>query len=135
VNRTLIICKPDAVERNLVGEILRRFEAKGLRLVAAELRTVDVATSRQHYAEHVDRPFYGELEEFITRGPSLLGVLEGTDDTWSMVRSMMGATNPAEAAPGTIRGDLATLFTENLIHGSDSAESAEREIGIFFPDL
>ena len=106
MNRTLIICKPDAVERNLVGEILRRFEAQGLR-----------------------------LEEFITRGPSLLGVLEGTDDTWSMVRSMMGATNPAEAAPGTIRGDLATLFTENLIHGSDSAESAEREIGIFFPDL
>lgn len=135
MNRTLIICKPDAVERNLVGEILRRFEAKGLSLVAAELRTVDVATARQHYAEHVDKPFYGELEEFITRGPSLLGVLEGTDDTWSMVRSMMGATNPAEAAPGTIRGDLATLFTENLIHGSDSAESAEREIGIFFPDL
>ncbi|MCB1026789.1 MAG: nucleoside-diphosphate kinase [Microthrixaceae bacterium] len=135
MNRTFIICKPDAVERNLVGEILGRFEAKGLRLVAAELRTIDVETSRRHYAEHVEKGFYPELEEFITRGPSLLAVLEGPEDTWAMVRSMMGATNPADAAPGTIRGDLGTLFTENLIHGSDSGESAEREIGIFFPDL
>lgn len=135
MNRTFIICKPDAVERNLVGEVLGRFEAKGLRLVAAELRTIDVETSRRHYAEHVEKGFYPELEEFITRGPSLLAVLEGPEDTWAMVRSMMGATNPADAAPGTIRGDLGTLFTENLIHGSDSGESAEREIGIFFPDL
>ncbi|MEZ5381792.1 MAG: nucleoside-diphosphate kinase [Microthrixaceae bacterium] len=135
MNRTFIICKPDAVERNLVGQILSRFEAKGLSIVAAELRTIDVETSRRHYAEHVDKGFYADLEAFITRGPSLLAVLEGTEDTWSMVRTMMGATNPADAAPGTIRGDLGTLFTENLIHGSDSAESAQREIGIFFPAL
>lgn len=135
VNRTFIICKPDTVERNLVGEVLGRFEAKGLKLVAAELRTIDVETSREHYAEHVEKGFYAELEQFITRGPSLLAVLEGPEDTWAMVRSMMGATNPADAAPGTIRGDLGTLFTENLIHGSDSGESAEREIGIFFPNL
>lgn len=135
MNRTFIICKPDAVERNLVGEILGRFEAKGLRLVAAELRVIDVETSRRHYAEHVEKGFYAELEDFITRGPSLLAVLEGPTDTWAMVRSMMGATNPVDAAPGTIRGDLGTLFTENLIHGSDSGDSAAREIAIFFPNL
>ena len=135
MNRTFIICKPDAVERKLVGEVLSRFEAKGLAIVATELRTIDIETSRRHYAEHLDKGFYADLEAFITRGPSLLAVLEGPEDTWSMVRTLMGATNPANAAPGTIRGDLGTLFTENLIHGSDSAESAVREIGIFFPGL
>lgn len=134
MNRTFIICKPDAVERNLVGEILGRFEAKGLRLVAAELRDRR-GDLPPHYAEHVEKGFYAELEDFITRGPSLLAVLEGPTDTWAMVRSMMGATNPADAAPGTIRGDLGTLFTENLIHGSDSGDSAAREIAIFFPNL
>lgn len=135
MDRTFIICKPDAVERGLVGEILGRFERRNLRLVAAELRTIDAETAGRHYAEHADKPFFGELVEFITRGPAMLAVIEGPEDTWKVVRTMMGTTNPREAAPGTIRGDLGILFTENLIHGSDSAESAEREIGIFFPGL
>lgn len=135
MDRTFIICKPDAVERGLVGEILGRFERRNLRLVAAELRTIDTETAGRHYAEHADKPFFGELVEFITRGPAMLAVIEGPEDTWKVVRTMMGTTNPREAAPGTIRGDLGILFTENLIHGSDSAESAEREIGIFFPGL
>ena len=132
MNRTFIICKPDAVERNLVGEILGRFEAKGLRLVAAELRVIDVETSRRHYAEHVEKGFYAELEDFITRGPSLLAVLEGPTDTWAMVRSMMGATNPADAAPGTIRKELAESIEANTVHGSDSDENAAIEIAYFF---
>jgi nucleoside-diphosphate kinase len=135
MDRTLVICKPDSVERGLVGEILGRFEAKGLGLVAAELRTLDADTLARHYEEHVGKPFYDGLVEFMSRGPALVAVVEGPEDTWKVVRQMMGATNPLEAAPGTIRGDLGTLFTENLIHGSDSLESAQREIGIFFPGL
>jgi nucleoside-diphosphate kinase len=134
-DRTFVACKPDAVERGLVGEIIRRFEAKGLTLVAAELRTVDRATAERHYAEHVGKPFFDDLVAFITRGPAMLMVIEGPEDTWEIVRTMMGATNSAKAAPGTIRGDLSAKFTENLVHGSDSAESAAREIGIFFPNL
>ena len=135
VDRTFVICKPDAVERNLVGEIIGRLERKGLRLVAAELRTIDEATAKKHYAEHDGKPFFGDLVAFITRGPALLLVLEGPEETFKVVRTMMGSTNPRDAAPGTIRGDYGTLLTENLVHGSDSPESAEREIGIFFPSL
>jgi len=136
MNRTLVIAKPDAVERGLAGEIIARFERKGLKLVAAELRQVDEETAAKHYAEHEGKPFYGELISFITRSPALVFVVEGPgDDTWQIVRLMMGTTNSAEAAPGTIRGDLSPSFTENLVHGSDSAESAEREIGIWFPNL
>lgn len=135
VKRTLVIIKPDAVERGLVGEILSRLERKQLRIVAGELRTIDVATAGEHYAEHVGKPFYDSLVAFITRGPSLILIVEGPEDTWKVVRTMMGATNPVDAAPGTIRGDLATVMAENLIHGSDSAESADREIKIFFDHL
>ena len=135
MNRTLVIAKPDAVERQLVGEIVGRLERKGLRLVAAELRQIDEATAAEHYAEHAGKPFYGDLVAFITRSPSFVMVLEGPSDTWKIVRTMMGPTNPAEAPPGTIRGDLGTVMTENLIHGSDGAESAAREIALFFPAL
>ncbi len=135
MDRTFIICKPDAVERGLVGEILSRFERRNLSVVAAELRTIDRSTAEQHYGEHSDKPFFGELVEFITRGPAMLAVIEGPEDTWKVVRTMMGATNPRDAAPGTIRGDLGILFTENLIHGSDGPESAQREIALFFPGL
>jgi nucleoside-diphosphate kinase len=135
VKRTLVIVKPDGVERGLVGEILGRLERKQLRLVAAELRHIDRATAERHYAEHVGRPFYERLVAFITRGPALVVVLEGPDDTWRVVRALMGATDPLDAAPGTIRGDFALEMSENLIHGSDSAESAQREIEIFFPGL
>ena len=134
-DRTFVACKPDAVERGLVGEIIRRFEAKGLTLVRAELRQVDVDTAKRHYAEHEGKPFFQGLVDFITRSPAMLMVIEGPEDTWEIVRTMMGATNAAKAAPGTIRGDLSVQFTENLVHGSDSAESAQREIGIFFPNL
>ncbi len=135
MDRTFIICKPDAVERGLVGEIISRFERRNLSVVAAELRTIDRATAEQHYGEHSDKPFFGELVEFITRGPAMLAVIEGPEDTWKVVRTMMGATNPRDAAPGTIRGDLGILFTENLIHGSDGPEAAQREIALFFPGL
>jgi nucleoside-diphosphate kinase len=135
VNRTLVICKPDAVERGLSGEIVARLERKGLRLLAAELRQIDRDTAERHYAEHEGKTFYEDLLGFITRSPVLLLVVEGAEDTWQIVRSMMGATNPAVAAPGTIRGDLALETTENLVHGSDSAESAAREIALFFPGL
>ncbi|HSN02653.1 MAG TPA: nucleoside-diphosphate kinase [Acidimicrobiales bacterium] len=135
MNRTLIIVKPDGVERGLTGEILARLEQKGLRLVAAELRRLDRATAERHYVEHAQRPYFEGLVSFITRSPVLVAVVEGPEDTWKIVRTLMGATNPAEAAPGTIRGDLATQMSENLIHGSDSAESAVREIGIFFSHL
>ena len=135
MDRTLVICKPDAVERGLVGEIVGRLERKGLRLVAAELRTIDADTAGRHYEEHKDKPFFGELVSFITRSPSMLMVVEGPGDTWKVVRTMMGVTNPKDAAPGTIRGDLGLIMTENLVHGSDGPESAEREIGIFFPNL
>jgi nucleoside-diphosphate kinase len=133
VERTLFVCKPDAVERGLVGEILRRLEAKGLRVVAAELRTIDEDTARRHYAEHEGKPFLPDLIAFITRGPSLVTVVEGPEGTIPFVRTLMGSTNPMTAAPGTIRGDLGTEFTENLVHGSDSPGSAAREIAIFFP--
>lgn len=135
MDRTLVICKPDAVERGLVGEIVGRLERKGLTLAAAELRTIDEATAGRHYEEHQGKPFYADLVAFITRGPSLLLAVEGPEDTWKVVRTLVGATNPKEAAPGTIRGDLGILFTENLVHGSDGPDSAEREIGIFFPEL
>lgn len=134
-NRTLVLLKPDAVERQLVGAILSRFETKGLRLVALELRTLDAAILERHYEEHKGKGFYAELVAFMSRGPVVALVVEGPEDTWEIVRSMMGATNPRAAAPGTIRGDYGTLFTENLVHGSDSAASAAREIGIFFPHL
>jgi nucleoside-diphosphate kinase len=133
MDRTLVICKPDTVERGLVGEVLGRLERKGLTLVAAELRTLDDDVLSRHYEEHGGKPFYEGLVEFMSRGPVVVAVVEGPEDTWKVVRQMMGATNPLEALPGTIRGDLGTLFTENLIHGSDSLESAQREIGIFFP--
>ena len=130
-----MICKPDAVERRLVGEIVGRLEAKGLRLVVGELRTIDRETATTHYGEHEGKPFFDALVDFITRSRALLLVVEGPEGTVAMVRSLMGATNPADAAAGTIRGDLATEVTENLVHGSDSAESAKREIALFFPDL
>jgi nucleoside-diphosphate kinase len=135
MSRTLVIAKPDAVERRLVGEILGRLERKGLSMVAGELRTIDAETAGRHYAEHEGKPFYADLVSFIGRSPAFVFVVEGPDETWKIVRSLMGATNPVEAAPGTIRGDLGTLFTENLIHGSDSEESAQREIALFFPNL
>jgi nucleoside-diphosphate kinase len=133
MDRTLVICKPDAVERGLVGEILARFERRGLRLAALERRQVTRELAAEHYAEHAERPFYGELIDFITRSPVVVAVVEGPEDTWQVVRTMIGTTNPREAAPGTIRGDLGILFTENLIHGSDSAASAEREVALWFP--
>lgn len=134
--QTYVMCKPDAVERGLVGEIIGRFEAKGLTIARAELRTIDRETASRHYAEHEGKPFFEDLLAFITRGPSMLLVLEGPDDAgddvFALVRTMMGATNPATAAPGTIRGDYGMVVTENLVHGSDSNESAAREIEIFF---
>jgi len=134
-DRTLVLLKPDTVERGLIGEVLGRFEAKGLKLVALELRTLDAAILARHYEEHVGKGFYADLVEFMSRGPIVALVLEGPENTWEVVRNMMGATNPRVAAPGTIRGDLGILFTENLVHGSDSLESAAREIATFFPNL
>ncbi len=135
MNRTLVICKPDAVERGLAGEIVSRFERKGLRLAAAELRLIDEELAAQHYEEHQGKPFYPDLVAFITRSPSLVLVVEGPADTWHIVRTVMGPTDPASAPPGTIRGDLGSVMTENLVHGSDSAQSAQREIDLFFPGL
>ena len=134
-NRTLVLLKPDAVERQLVGSIVSRFETKGLKIVAMELRTLDAAILERHYEEHKGKGFYAELVSFMSRGPVVALVVEGPEDTWEILRNMMGATNPRNAAPRTIRGYYGTLFTENLIHGSDSAASAAREIGIFFPNL
>jgi len=134
-DRTLVLLKPDTVERGLVGEVVGRFEAKGLRLAAMELRTLDTDTLARHYEEHAGKGFYDDLVAFMSRGPVVAMVVEGSEDTWEVVRQMMGATNPRTAAPGTIRGDLGILFTEHLVHGSDSLASAEREIGIFFPNL
>jgi nucleoside-diphosphate kinase len=131
--QTLVLCKPDAVRRGLVGEIVGRIEAKGLTLSALELRTLDEATARKHYAEHEGKPFFGDLVAFITGGPLVAMVIEGPE-AWKVMRLMMGSTNPREAAPGTIRGDLAVELTENLVHGSDGPESAAREIALFFPD-
>ncbi|MGH8982340.1 MAG: nucleoside-diphosphate kinase [Acidimicrobiia bacterium] len=135
MKRTLVLCKPDAVERGLVGEIVGRLERRGLRIVAMDLRRIDSEFAGRHYAEHRGKPFFDELVAFITRGPLVAMVVEGGDDTWQVVRTTMGATNPRDAAPGTIRGDLALETTENLVHGSDGPESAVREIALFFPDL
>ena len=135
MDRTLFIVKPDGVARGLIGQILGRLEVKQLRVVAAELRTIDRATAERHYAEHLGKDYYDKLVEFITQGPSLVTIVEGPDDAWEVVRGLMGATNAKDAAPGTIRGDLAIGHRENLVHGSDSASSAQREIEIFFSHL
>ena len=135
MDRTLILVKPDAFARNLTGEIIARFERKGLRIAALKQMVVTEELAKQHYGEHEGKPFFADLVSFITRSAAMLLVVEGPEDTWQVVRTMMGATNPLTAAPGTIRGDLGTLMTENLVHGSDSATSAEREIGLFFPAL
>jgi nucleoside-diphosphate kinase len=132
--RTLVLLKPDAVRRGLVGEILGRFEAKGLTIVAMDLRTIDSDAADQHYAEHVERDFYPPLREFVTSGPLVALILEG-DEAIDVVRALLGATDGRKAAPGTIRGDLSLSNRENLVHGSDSADSAAREIKLWFPDL
>ena len=132
--RTLVLLKPDTVRRGLVGDVLSRFEAKGLTLVALELRTIDAAKADEHYAEHVDQPWYPPLRDFVTSGPMLAAILEG-DEAVEVVRAINGATDGRKAVPGTIRGDLSLSNRENLVHGSDSPESAEREIGIWFPGL
>jgi nucleoside-diphosphate kinase len=129
-----VLCKPDAVERGLVGEVILRLERKGLQLVALELRILDEITAKQHYAEHEGKAFFGDLVLFITRSPLVAMVVEGPE-AWKVVRTLVGATNPREAAPGTIRGDLAIELTENLVHASDGPESADREIALFFPGL
>ena len=134
-DRTLVLLKPDAVERGLVGEIVSRFERKDLRIVAMDLRRLDEVTLARHYEEHQGKGFYADLVSFMSRGPVVAMAVEGPEDTWEVVRGLMGATNPRKAAPGTIRGDLGILFTENLVHGSDGPESAVRELGIFFPNL
>jgi nucleoside-diphosphate kinase len=133
VEQTLVLVKPDAMSRSLAGEILGRFERRGLVVRAARLVRVDRELAERHYAEHAEKPFFGELVEFITSGPTLALVLEG-ESAIPVVRTTMGATNPAEASPGTIRGDLALAMPDNLVHGSDAPESAGREIGLWFPD-
>ena len=134
-DRTLVLLKPDAVERGLIGQIVQRFELKGLMIVAMDLRTLDAETLGRHYEEHAGKGFYDDLVAFMSRGPVVAMVLEGPEDTWEVVRTLVGATNPRKADPGSIRGDLGILLTENLVHGSDSLASATREISIFFPDL
>jgi len=134
IARTLILVKPDAFERGLTGEVLARFERKGLRILALRQLTIDEEFASQHYEEHTDKPFFGELVDFITGGPLVAAVLEGRDAT-TAARQVIGATNPLEAAPGSIRGDFALEVTFNLVHGSDSEESAEREIQLWFPEL
>src|SRR3954454_3519714 len=134
MDRTLILVKPDAFARGLTGEILKRFEAKGLRIVALKLVTTPRETAETHYAEHAERPFFGELVDFITSAPLVAAVLEG-QDVVKAARQLIGATNPLEAAPGSIRGEHAIDGGQNLVHGCDAPESAEREIGIWFPEL
>jgi nucleoside-diphosphate kinase len=134
MERTLILIKPDAFARGLAGEILARFERKGLRIVALRHMTVGDDLARRHYAEHEGKPFFGELVEFITSGPILAMVLEG-DEAITAARQVIGATNPLEAAPGSIRGDFAIAVGQNMVHGSDSVESGRRETALFFPDL
>ena len=129
--RTLVICKPDSVRRGLVGEILRRIEQKGLRIEALKMMRVDRDLAERHYGEHREKPFFGELVEFITGGDVVVARVAGRDAV-SVVRTLIGSTDPAASAPGTIRGDLALSVTDNLIHGSDSPESAERELALFF---
>jgi nucleoside-diphosphate kinase len=133
-DRTLVLCKPDCVERGLVGEVVTRLERKQLKIVALELRLLEEATATRHYAEHEGKACFGDLVAFITRSPLVAIVAEGPD-AYKVVRTLMGTTNPREAAPGTIRGDLAIELTENLVHGSDGPESAAREIALFFPGL
>jgi nucleoside-diphosphate kinase len=133
VERTLVLIKPDAVQRGLAGEILARFERRGLAIRGARLVQVDRALAEQHYAEHAEKPFFGELVAFITSAPTLALALEG-ESAISVVRTTMGATNPTDAAPGTIRGDLALAMPDNLVHGSDSPESAQRELQLWFGD-
>jgi nucleoside-diphosphate kinase len=133
LERTLVLIKPDAVSRGFAGEILGRFERRGLTMRAAKLLTVDRELAEQHYAEHREKPFFGELVAFITSAPTLALVLEG-EGAIATVRTTMGATNPADATPGSIRGDLALSMPDNLVHGSDSPESARREIDLWFPD-
>jgi nucleoside-diphosphate kinase len=134
VSRTLILIKPDAFERSLTGEILARFERKGLRIAAMRLLQADEDIANRHYAEHAEKPFFGELVSFITGGPLVALILEGHEAV-PAARQLIGATNPIEAAPGSLRGDFGLEVTFNLVHGSDSDESAEREIAIWFPDL
>jgi nucleoside-diphosphate kinase len=134
LERTLILVKPDAFARGLTGEILARFERKGLRIVAMRYMTVDEALAKQHYAEHEDKPFFDELVEFITSAPLVALVLEGYEAI-KAARQVIGATNPLEASPGSIRGDFALEVGQNMVHGSDSTESGQREVGLFFPDL
>jgi nucleoside-diphosphate kinase len=133
VEQTLVLIKPDAMARSLAGEILGRFERRGLVVRAARLVHVDRELAERHYEEHKEKPFFPELVEFITSGPTLALVLEG-ESAIPVVRTTMGSTNPAESAPGTIRGDLALAMPDNLVHGSDAPESARREIGLWFPD-
>jgi nucleoside-diphosphate kinase len=132
--RTLVLLKPDTVRRGLMGEVLGRYEAKGLTVVAMDLRRIDTAQADRHYSEHVDRDFYPPLRDFVTSGPLVAMVLEG-DEAVEVVRMLNGATDGRQAQPGTIRGDLSVSNRENLVHGSDSAESAEHEISLWFPDL
>ena len=134
MDRTLILIKPDAFARNLSGEIIGRFERKGFALVAADLRIIDAETAGRHYAEHDGKPFFGELVDFITSGPLVAMVLEGYEAV-KAARQVIGATNPLEAAPGSIRGDFALEVGKNMVHGSDANESAEREAALFFPEL
>ncbi|WP_047869464.1 nucleoside-diphosphate kinase [Nocardiopsis sp. RV163] len=134
MERTLVLIKPDGVRRNIVGEVISRIERKGLKLVAMELRTLDAETAKTHYEEHAERPFFGSLVEFITGGPLVAMVVEG-ERAVEAFRALAGATDPVTAAPGTIRGDFALEVQQNIVHGSDSTYSAEREIKLFFPDL
>jgi nucleoside-diphosphate kinase len=135
MDRTLVILKPDACERGLIGKIVQRFEEKGFVIEAMDYGKIDADTAQRHYAEHQGKPFFDGLIEFITRSPSLRLVLAGPTNTFAIVRKMLGATDPANAEAGTIRGDLAIENPENLVHASDSTESAEREIKLFFPGL
>jgi nucleoside-diphosphate kinase len=132
--RTLVLCKPDAVARGLVGEVIGRLERKGFRLVAVELRTLDEATAKQHYGEHEGKPFFGDLVSFITSGPLVALCVEGPEAV-AAVRTLMGPTNPITAPPGSIRGDYGLEIEKNLVHGSDSNESAARELALFFPGM
>jgi nucleoside-diphosphate kinase len=134
MERTLILVKPDAFARSLTGEVIARFERKGLRIVVLKQMQVERDLAERHYAEHTDKPFFGDLVDFITSGPLVAAVFEGHEAV-AAARQVIGATNPLEASPGSIRGDYALEVQTNLVHGSDSAESAEREVGLFFPEL
>jgi nucleoside-diphosphate kinase len=133
MERTLVLVKPDGVRRGLIGEVIGRIERKGLRIAALRMLDVDDDLARRHYEEHVEKPFFGDLISFITSGPVVAMAVEGTEAV-SVVRTLMGVTDPKKAAPGTLRGDLGLEITENIVHGSDSFVSAERELGLFFPE-